>query len=67
MTDNPLVAGTIALETRIVGKIQGIQFKGIVSKPGEELLAYAKKNLLHTFSLCHRTSLHILVTRIELH
>jgi len=35
--NNYRVAGTIALETRIVGKIRGIQFTGIISpglKPG---------------------------------
>ncbi len=29
---NPNVAGTIALETKTVGKIQGIQFKGIMQR-----------------------------------
>lgn len=32
---NELVAGTIALETRIVGKIRGIQFQGRLSEVGE--------------------------------
>ncbi|MCX7862271.1 MAG: hypothetical protein N2449_04690 [Bacteroidales bacterium] len=43
MTLNPEVVGTIALETRIVGKIQGIQFRGLIYKPTEEVLSYAKK------------------------
>jgi len=29
---NPYVAGTVALETKTVGKIQGIQFSGVMAK-----------------------------------
>lgn len=29
---NPHIAGTVALETKTVGKIQGIQFSGVMSK-----------------------------------
>ena len=29
---NPHVAGTVALETKTVGKIQGIQFSGVIEK-----------------------------------
>lgn len=47
-SQNNLVAGSIVLETKIIGKIQGIQFQGIVSEPDEERmkkvkLAYLKK------------------------
>ena len=44
-----IVAGTIALETRIVGKIRGIQFIGIISKPTDELLKKAEKKYLKRF------------------
>jgi uncharacterized protein YhbP (UPF0306 family) len=30
MNDNPIVAGSIVLETKVIGKIQGIQFSGEV-------------------------------------
>jgi hypothetical protein len=33
---NPHVAGVIALETKIVGKIQGIQFSGVFQEANEE-------------------------------
>jgi uncharacterized protein YhbP (UPF0306 family) len=33
---NPVVAGSIVLETWIIGKIRGIQFQGIVSEPDEK-------------------------------
>jgi len=33
---NPLVAGSVVLETMIIGKIRGIQFQGIISEPKDE-------------------------------
>lgn len=41
----PVVAGTIALETKIIGKIQGIQFQGILSEASEKKAknAYLKR------------------------
>jgi uncharacterized protein len=33
---NPEVAGGIVLETSVVSKVQGIQFRGIMRRPGEE-------------------------------
>jgi uncharacterized protein YhbP (UPF0306 family) len=46
---NPLVAGSVVLETMIVGKIRGIQFQGIVCEPSEELLSKAKSAYLKRF------------------
>jgi len=41
---NPNVAGTVALETNILGKVQGIQFTGIFREAkGDESKAYFKK------------------------
>jgi len=41
---NPQVSGTIHLETKIVGKIQGVQFHGVWSKAnGREKQAYLKR------------------------
>ncbi|MGD0342665.1 MAG: pyridoxamine 5'-phosphate oxidase family protein [Bacteroidales bacterium] len=31
--NNPLIAGSVVLETMIIGKIRGIQFQGLVSEP----------------------------------
>ena len=47
--ENPVVAGAVVLETTVVGKIQGIQFTGRVSKPESELLATAKSRYLKRF------------------
>jgi uncharacterized protein YhbP (UPF0306 family) len=46
---NPLVAGSVVLETIRVGKIQGIQFQGVVSEPEEEILSKAKWAYLKKF------------------
>jgi uncharacterized protein len=48
-TMNPIVAGSVVLETRIIGKIRGMQFQGIVSEPGEERMKKVKKTYLKKF------------------
>ena len=47
--ENPLVAGSVVLETMVIGKIRGIQFQGIVSEPEGDLLARAKSGYLKRF------------------
>jgi uncharacterized protein YhbP (UPF0306 family) len=46
---NQVVAGSVVLETTIIGKIRGIQFQGIVSEPGGEVLSKAKWAYLKRF------------------
>lgn len=46
---NTLVAGTVVLETMVIGRIRGIQFQGIVSEPEGELLSKAKRAYLLRF------------------
>ena len=46
---NPLVAGSVVLETMVIGKIRGIQFQGMVSEPKDELLSIAKSAYLKRF------------------
>ena len=48
---NPLVAGSVVLETIVTGKIRGIQFQGIVSEPEGNLLAKAKGGYLRKFPI----------------
>lgn len=43
------VAGAIALETKIIGKIRGIQFTGVIKKLESEELKFAKKSYLKRF------------------
>ena len=46
---NPLVAGSVVLETNVIGKIQGIQFEGEASRPEGEMAKRAKKAYLKRF------------------
>lgn len=46
---NIYVAGSIVLETDIVGKIQGIQFQGIISEPKGDLLKKVRSAYIKQF------------------
>lgn len=58
---NENVAGSVVLETKTIGKIQGIQFSGIMEKPKKDLATIAKKTYLKRFpyALLMKTSLWI--------
>ncbi|MEE4197868.1 MAG: pyridoxamine 5'-phosphate oxidase family protein [Bacteroidales bacterium] len=43
------VAGTIVLETNVIGKIQGVQFQGKMTEPRGELLKKVKSKYLKRF------------------
>jgi uncharacterized protein len=59
---NPEVAGSIVLETKIVGKIQGIQFRGTMEKPIGTLLKKTRSAYLKRFpyAILMHTSLWII-------
>ncbi len=46
---NSLVAGSVVLETIVIGKIRGIQFQGTISEPGADMLRKAKNAYLMRF------------------
>jgi uncharacterized protein len=46
---NAMVAGSVVLETIVIGKIRGVQFQGIVSEPEGEMLSRAKWAYLKKF------------------
>ena len=46
---NIYVAGSIVLETNVIGKIQGVQFQGIISEPKDEILSKARSCYLKRF------------------
>jgi uncharacterized protein YhbP (UPF0306 family) len=46
---NSLVAGSVVLETMIIGKIKGIQFQGLVSEPTDDLLSLSEAAYLRRF------------------
>jgi uncharacterized protein YhbP (UPF0306 family) len=49
MADNAQVAAAIALETRIVGRVQGLQIEGTARRPGGEELSKARRAYLRRF------------------
>jgi uncharacterized protein YhbP (UPF0306 family) len=51
MLEQPIVAGAIALETTMIGKIQGIQFTGLSSELNGELYDQAHSEYLKKFPL----------------
>ena len=56
---NPLVAGSVALETRIIGRIRGIQFQGMISEPKDELLGIARSAYLKRFPVAMLMDTHL--------
>ena len=49
ITQNNKISGSIVLETSIIGKIQGIQFSGIIYKPNVDMIKIANKAYLLKF------------------
>jgi hypothetical protein len=48
---NIYVAGSIVLETSIIGKIQGIQFQGIISEPKDSHYDKVRKEYIKRFPI----------------
>lgn len=49
--EQDLVAGSVVLETHIVGKIQGIQFRGKIYRPEKGMLKKSNKAYMKKFSI----------------
>lgn len=47
--EQDMVAGSVVLETKVIGKIQGIQFRGKIYRPEKELMKKSKKAYLKRF------------------
>ena len=62
--NNPQVAGSVVLETRIIGKIRGIQFRGEVSEPGGEMLEKARKAYLRRFPVAMLMDTHLWIVTL---
>jgi uncharacterized protein len=56
---NKLVAGTIVLETLVIGKIKGVQFQGIVTEVDNDLLPKAKMAYLKKFPVAVLMDTHL--------
>jgi uncharacterized protein YhbP (UPF0306 family) len=62
--ENPLVAGSVVLETMVIGKIRGIQFQGIVSEPEGKMLSKAKWAYLKKFPPAALMDTHLWVVKL---
>lgn len=58
---NPQVAGTIALETKRIGRIRGVQFTGTISEPTGDGLRRARTVYLKRFPYAALTEIHLWV------
>jgi hypothetical protein len=68
-TQNPQVAGSVVLETSVVGKIQGIQFAGTMDVPEGELAEKARFAYLKRFpvAILMKTNLWVVkVTQLKM-
>ena len=63
---NAHVAGSVVLETMVIGKIRGIQFQGIVSEPEGEMISKAKWAYLKRFPPAALMDTHLLVVKLTL-
>ena len=61
---NHHVAGSVVLETKVVGKIRGIQFQGLVSEPKDDLLSKAKRGYLKKFPVAALMDTHLWIVRL---
>ena len=62
---NPEVAGNILLETAVIGKIRGIQFRGRISEPAGEMAAKAKSAYLKRFPVAMLMDTHLWVVSLS--
>jgi len=61
---NPFVSGSVVLETWIIGKIQGIQFQGLISEPDGEMLPGVRSAYLKRFPPASLMETHLWIVRL---
>jgi uncharacterized protein len=61
---NNRVAGSVVLETLVIGKIRGIQFQGIISEPENDLLSRAKTAYLRRFPVAALMDTRLWIVRL---
>ncbi len=62
---NANVAGTVVLETMLIGKIRGIQFSGIVSEPSGDILEKARHAYLKRFPIASLMDTHLWIVSLN--
>jgi hypothetical protein len=63
-TANQLIAGSVVLETIIMGKIRGIQFQGTVSEPQGDSAEKVKRAYLKRFPVAMLMDTHLWVVEL---
>jgi uncharacterized protein len=61
---NHFVAGSVVLETMVIGRIRGIQFQGIVSEPEGDLFSKAKAAYLKRFPVAALMDTRLWIVRL---
>ena len=61
---NRFIAGTVVLETPVIGRIRGIQFQGIVSEPEGELAEKSKRSYLKRFPVAMLMDTHLWIVEL---
>jgi hypothetical protein len=62
---NMHVAGSVVLETKIIGRIRGIQFQGTVSEPSAEMAEKVKSAYLWRFPVAMLMDTHLWVVKLS--
>ena len=65
VNENPKVAGSVVLETNVVGKIQGIQFRGEMKVPEGSLAEKAKSAYLKRFPFAILMKTNLWILRVD--
>lgn len=63
--ENPRVAGSVVLETLVIGKIRGIQFTGTVTEAEGDLLEKAKKSYLLRFPVAALMNTKLWIVKLD--
>ena len=63
---NSKVAGSVVLETIVIGKIRGIQFQGIISEPEGEMFSKVKWAYLKKFPPAALMDTHLWILKLTL-
>jgi len=61
---NKLVAGSVVLETPVIGKIRGVQFQGIVSEPQGVMAETSRKTYLKRFPVAMLMETHLWIVEL---
>jgi uncharacterized protein len=61
---NNMVAGSVVLETMVVGRIRGIQFQGLVSEPEGDLLSRSRTAYLRRFPVAALMDTRLWIVRL---